>query len=54
MYDRPQIEVLRGQTHECRIRASMMKHPEAERWLDLAREYDRQADHLEATQTNVR
>jgi hypothetical protein len=32
----------------------MMKHPEAERWPDLTREYDRQADYLQATQTSAR
>ena len=54
MDDRHHIEFLRCQAHECRIRALMMEHPEAGRWLDLAREYDRQADHLEATQTDAR
>ena len=46
MDDRHHIEFLRCQAHESRIRALMMEHPEAGRWLDLAREYDRQTEML--------
>ena len=46
MDDRHHIEFLRFQAHECRIRALMREHPEAGRWLDLAREYDRQTEML--------
>jgi hypothetical protein len=50
MGDRLKVEFLRGQAHECRMRAAMTDQHEAkQRWLDLAREYERQADHIEAT-----
>ena len=48
MDDRLKIEFLRGQAHECRMRAATADRHEAKHhWLDLAREYDRQADHME-------
>jgi len=48
MDDRLMVEFLRAQAHESRLRASMTQHPEiGQRWLDLAREYDQQADRLE-------
>ena len=50
----PPYRICTVPSSRARIRASMMKHPEAERWLDLTREYDRQADYLEATQANAR
>ena len=35
--------------HECRMHAAMAKRPEGrQRWLDAAKEYERQADQLEA------
>jgi hypothetical protein len=45
---RQHVQFLRCEAHECRVRASTMKHPETEHWLNLAREYDRQADQLES------
>ena len=41
-------EFLRCQAHECRMRAAVTDQGEAkQRWLDLARDYERQADQIE-------
>ena len=49
-----QVELLRSQAHECRMRAAMTTEHEAKQgWLDLAREYERQADHIEAAQPDA-
>ena len=49
-----QVEFLRSQANECRMRAAMTTEHEAkQRWLDHAREYERQADQIEAAQRDA-
>ena len=49
-----QVELLRSQAHECRMWAAMTTEHEAkQRWLDHAREYERQADQIEAARTDA-
>ena len=45
------VQFLRGQAHECRVNAAMANGTEGrQRWLNSAREYERQADQLEASE----
>lgn len=47
MDDSQRVEFLRCQAHECRMRAAMTEQREAkQRWLDFARDYEGQADHI--------
>ena len=40
---------IRGMAHECRMHAALAKYPERRlRWLELAQDYERQADQLDA------
>ena len=48
MNEYERAEFLRCQAHECRMWAAISDHPEAkQRWLDLARDYEQQANHIE-------
>jgi hypothetical protein len=47
MDDYQRVNYLRGLAHECRMLAAMTNSPEGrQRWLDSARDHERQAEHL--------